>query len=117
MSDRVPPVTRARIFWIEAGPVNVALPPGLSDAGWLRAIHAVTVPVVRAFKPDVLAVSAGFDTYKECPIAQMKLEAKTYERIGRMIAETRLDRFAVLEGGSADALPELIENFLKGFGS
>ena len=31
--------------------VNVALPPGTSDAGWLRAFHAVVPPLLREFAP------------------------------------------------------------------
>ena len=53
----------------EGSAVNVALPPGLSDAGWLRAIHAVAMPVVRAFKPDVLVTQHGCDTHAEDPLA------------------------------------------------
>ena len=35
----------------EGTAVNVALPPGTSDAGWLRAFHAVVPPVLREFRP------------------------------------------------------------------
>ena len=31
----------------EGSAVNVALPPGTGDAGWLRAFHAVVPPLVR----------------------------------------------------------------------
>ena len=31
--------------------MNVALPPGTGDSGWLRAFHAVVPPLVRAFEP------------------------------------------------------------------
>ena len=34
--------------------VNVALPPGTGDAGWLRAFHAVVPSVLRAFRPQVI---------------------------------------------------------------
>ncbi|MFC6342155.1 acetoin utilization protein AcuC, partial [Nocardioides hankookensis] len=34
--------------------VNVALPPGTGDAGWLRAFHAVVPPLLREFKPQLL---------------------------------------------------------------
>jgi acetoin utilization protein AcuC len=53
----------------EGTAVNVSLPPGLTDAGWLRAIHAVVPPVVRAFKPDVLVTQHGCDTHAEDPLA------------------------------------------------
>src|SRR6516164_7010792 len=36
--------------------VNVALPAGTGDAGWLRAFDAVVPPLLRAFKPLVLVV-------------------------------------------------------------
>ena len=35
----------------EGSAVNVALPPGTSDAGWLRAFHAVVPPLLREFAP------------------------------------------------------------------
>ena len=35
----------------EGTAVNVALPPGTDDAGWLRAFHAVVPSVLRAFAP------------------------------------------------------------------
>ena len=93
---------------------NIPLPPGTNEAQYLKALEGALYEAL-TFKPELLAVSAGFDTYKECPIAQLKLDAPTYKRIGKMLAETKLKRFAVLEGGYADALPLLIERFLDGF--
>ncbi len=94
--------------------LNFPLPPGTGEAAYLKTLEGV-LEALLAFKPAVLAVSAGFDTYKEDPIAQLKLEKKTYARMGRMIAQTGLPRFAALEGGYAEDLPVLIENFLSGF--
>lgn len=94
--------------------LDFPLPPGTGEAAYLKTLEAA-LEVLLSFKPDVLAVSAGFDTYKEDPIAQLKLEKKTYARMGRLIAETKLPRFAALEGGYAEDLPVLIENFLEGF--
>lgn len=93
---------------------NFPLPPLTSEAPYLKQLEEV-LELIISFKPEVLAVSAGFDTYKEDPIAQLKLEKKTYKLLGKMIAETKLKRFAVLEGGYADDMPLLIENFLDGF--
>src|SRR5689334_17672634 len=33
--------------------VNVALPAGTGDSGWLRAFHAVVPPLIRSFQPQV----------------------------------------------------------------
>lgn len=57
----------------EGRSVNVALPPGTDDAGWLRAFHAVVPGAVRAFAPDVLVTQCGCDTHHEDPLANLEL--------------------------------------------
>ncbi len=57
----------------EGTSVNVALPPGTSDAGWLRAFRAVVPGAVRAFAPDVLVTQCGCDTHHEDPLANLEL--------------------------------------------
>ncbi|HET6152237.1 MAG TPA: acetoin utilization protein AcuC [Marmoricola sp.] len=53
--------------------VNVALPPGTGDAGWLRAFHAVVPPLVRAFTPDILITQHGCDSHRDDPLAHLML--------------------------------------------
>ncbi len=55
----------------EGTAVNVALPPGTSDGGWLRALHAVAPPLLQAFGPDVLVSQHGADTHVEDPLAHL----------------------------------------------
>src|SRR5436305_13576288 len=43
----------------EGTAVNLALPPGTDDSGWLRAFHAVVPGVLRAFRPQVLVTPCG----------------------------------------------------------
>ena len=43
--------------------VNVALPPGTADAGWLRAFHAVVPSLLTAFRPQLLVTQCGADTH------------------------------------------------------
>jgi acetoin utilization protein AcuC len=57
----------------EGTAVNVALPPGTGDAGWLRAFHAVVPPLVRAFEPQILLTQLGCDTHRLDPMAQLNL--------------------------------------------
>ncbi|MDJ0311799.1 acetoin utilization protein AcuC [Arthrobacter sp. H35-D1] len=45
--------------------VNVALPSGTSDAGWLRAFHAVVPPLVKAFEPEVIFSQHGCDSHRD----------------------------------------------------
>jgi acetoin utilization protein AcuC len=53
--------------------VNVALPPGTGDAGWLRAFHAVVPPLLREFKPQLLVTQHGCDSHAEDPLAHLML--------------------------------------------
>ncbi len=53
--------------------VNVALPPGTDDSGWLRAFHAVVPPLLRQFRPDILVSQHGCDTHKDDPLAHLLL--------------------------------------------
>jgi acetoin utilization protein AcuC len=57
----------------EGTAVNVALPPGTSDAGWLRAFHAVVPPLVREFAPEILVTQHGCDSHTEDPLAHLML--------------------------------------------
>ena len=53
--------------------VNVPLPPGTSDAGRLRAFHAVVPPLLREFAPQVLVTQHGCDSHAEDPLAHLML--------------------------------------------
>jgi acetoin utilization protein AcuC len=57
----------------EGTSLNVALPPGTDDNGWLRAFRAVVPGAVRAFAPDVLVTQCGCDTHHEDPLANLEL--------------------------------------------
>ena len=52
-----------------------------------------------------LAISAGFDTYKEDPLASLGLEVESFYNIGYILGELGLPTFAVFEGGY---VPEII---------
>src|SRR4051794_30933942 len=51
--------------------VNVALPAGTGDAGWLRAFHAIVPPLVRRFAPQILVSQHGCDTHALDPLANL----------------------------------------------
>jgi acetoin utilization protein AcuC len=51
--------------------VNVALPAGTGDDGWLRALKAVAAPLVRAFRPDILVSQHGCDSHALDPLANL----------------------------------------------
>ncbi|UNO41207.1 acetoin utilization protein AcuC [Streptomyces sp. MST-110588] len=51
--------------------VNVALPAGTGDEGWLRAFHAVVPELLGAFRPQVIVTQHGADTHFEDPLAHL----------------------------------------------
>ena len=53
--------------------VNLALPNGTDDSGWLRAFTAVVPGVLRAFRPQILVAQCGCDTHHEDPLADLAL--------------------------------------------
>ncbi|MEP7026115.1 MAG: acetoin utilization protein AcuC, partial [Actinomycetota bacterium] len=53
--------------------VNVALPGGTGDSGWLRAFDAVVPPLLRAFRPQILVSQHGCDTHRLDPLADLEL--------------------------------------------
>ena len=57
----------------EGSAVNVALPPGTTDGGWLRAFHAVVPPLLRSWRPKILVSQDGCDTHVEDPLAHLAL--------------------------------------------
>jgi acetoin utilization protein AcuC len=57
----------------EGTAVNVPVPAGTGDEGWLRAFHAVVPGVVRAFRPQVLVAQCGCDSHRVDPLADLTL--------------------------------------------
>ncbi|HKQ40734.1 MAG TPA: histone deacetylase [Verrucomicrobiae bacterium] len=69
---------------------------------------------LQKFKPDLLAVSAGFDGYSRDPIAQETLEAEDFYWMGQHIRALGIPVMSILEGGYSRDLPDLIVAYLKG---
>ena len=67
--------------------VNLPLAAGATDADYERVYDAVAWPILRAFKPQLILISAGFDAYKNDPLAGMRLEAECFGRLtSRLVA-------------------------------
>jgi acetoin utilization protein AcuC len=87
----------------EGSAVNVPLPPGTSDGGWLRAFHAIVPALLRAFQPEVLVTQHGADTHVEDPLANLALSVDGQRAAHRALAElahtTAGGRWLALGGG------------------
>ncbi len=96
--------------------VNVPLPAGSGEREYLAAMAEVVEPAIRAFAPELLLVSAGFDAYAGDPLAEMELTADGFRELARRASALAPRVAAVLEGGyDVDALPGLVEAALGGF--
>ncbi|HZC25422.1 MAG TPA: acetoin utilization protein AcuC [Actinopolymorphaceae bacterium] len=95
----------------EGSSVNVALPAGTGDEGWLRAFHAVVPPLLRAFGPAVLVSQHGCDSHRVDPLAHLTLSVD-----GQRAAALALHDLAhehcvgkwVATGGGGYALVEVV---------
>ncbi len=58
----------------EGSAVNVALPAGTRDAGWLRAFHAVVPPLLRTFRPHNLELTIDAQRAAHAAIHQLAHE-------------------------------------------
>ena len=79
-----------------------------------RQVLESALDQLKAFKPEIVAVSAGFDAYARDPLAQETLEAEDYYWLGQSFRKLGIPVFSLLEGGYSGDLPELIFAYLKG---
>ena len=96
--------------------VNVPLPAGSGDDDYLRAFDERVAPAVRAFEPELLLVSAGFDAHVDDPLAGMRVTAGGFRELARRSTKLAPRVAAVLEGGyDPRTLPSLVGAALEGF--
>ncbi|MBA2753812.1 MAG: histone deacetylase [Chloroflexia bacterium] len=84
--------------------VNLPLPPGTDDGTYLDAFDAVILPRLRAFRPELVLVSAGFDAHREDPLAALLLTEDGFAALAARVLAVAGDAaggrlVAVLEGG------------------
>ena len=88
--------------------VNVALPAGTRDAGWLRAFHAVVPPLLRSFQPQILVSQHGCDTHWMDPLANLELtidaQRAAHAAIHQLAHETAGGRWLLTGGGGYEVV-------------
>lgn len=92
---------------------NFPVPPQ-TPRGEYRQILESAMDHLKSFKPDLVAVSAGFDAYARDPLAQETLEAEDYCWLGESFRKMGVPVMSLLEGGYSEDLPDLILAYLKG---
>ena len=94
--------------------VNVPLPRGAAGAEFRAAFNGIILPRLRAFAPQLLLISAGFDAHRLDPLADLNLVADDYAWATRELVAVAHDTadgrvISSLEGGySLQALRESV---------
>ena len=92
---------------------NYPVAPGAPRLTY-RAKLANALDDLRSFRPDLVAVSAGFDAYLRDPVADGALLPDDFYWLGQTLRDLKVTLFSVLEGGYSKDLPELILAYLQG---
>ena len=88
--------------------VNIPLPPGTSNAGYLSVFESVIRPLADEFKPELVIVSAGQDPSIFDPLGRMRVTAEGFGKMTEVmkeIAEKHCNKKLVFchEGGYSNA--------------
>ena len=84
--------------------INIPLPPE-SDGKIMRAAYEARVfPKIKAFKPELILVSAGFDAHRDDPLAQLNWSTDDFTWLSRQLCALAGDLcrgrlVSALEGG------------------
>lgn len=93
------------------GSVNVALPPGIDDIGWLRAFEAIVPQVLAEFRPQILISQHGCDAHADDPLTDLDLSVDGQRASYLMVAELA-DKYCdgkwVVTGGGGYALETVV---------
>ncbi len=92
---------------------NFPVAPGTPRLEWRSRIEQALERILRE-RPEVLAVSAGFDAYVRDPLANGTLEREDFHWIGQKIRAAGIPHFSLLEGGYSADLPDLVLHYLLG---
>jgi len=67
--------------------VNVPMSPGSGDAEYGNVFHHILRPIALSYEPQLILVSAGFDTYSRDPLGGMGMTERGYARLTNIIMD------------------------------
>lgn len=95
--------------------VNYPLPSGTGYAEW-RAVLDKALDDVAQYRPELLIVSLGVDTFEGDPISSFRLQSDDFTDCGRRLRQAGLPTVFLMEGGYAvDEIGTNTVNLLAGF--
>ncbi len=97
---------------------NIPMVGGAGHSEYMAAFEKIVVPALRAYRPEHIIISAGYDAHFKDPLPDLRLNADSFHAMARQIRAVAEDVCGgrvtvVLEGGYAlDALALSVENTL-----
>jgi acetoin utilization deacetylase AcuC-like enzyme len=93
--------------------VNLPVPPGTGDPGYVSLAEHVVAPLIAAYRPQLVLISAGFDAHRSDPLASCVVTEEGYVRmtaaLRRACDALDVPLGLVLEGGySVEALADSV---------
>ncbi len=83
--------------------LNLPVPAGAGEELWLSLLVRVVVPAARAFAPQLVLISAGYDAHRADPLGECSLETGSFGEMARHVRDLARACDApvgvVLEGG------------------
>lgn len=83
--------------------INVPLPAGTADEGYLQAWDQVLKPVCLEYQPELILLSAGYDAHQDDPLGQQRISIRGFESLTERLAHlsnaTQAKVVCFLEGG------------------
>ncbi len=99
--------------------INLPISAGVGDDGYIKAFQNLFLPIMRAYEPEIILISAGFDSHLLDPLGGMEVSATGFGEMTRLLAEAADElcngRSAFfLEGGySLKGLSESVKAVIK----
>jgi acetoin utilization deacetylase AcuC-like enzyme len=67
--------------------INVPLHTGVGNKGYVNIFRKILQPVALKFKPELILVSAGFDTYEQDPLGGMEVTPEGFACLTRILMD------------------------------
>lgn len=101
--------------------VNLPVPPGAGNGLYEALVAHVVEPLARAFEPELILISAGYDAHAADPLAQCQLDEAGFAALARRVGALGRGLGApvglVLEGGyDVEALAASVAATLEALG-
>jgi acetoin utilization deacetylase AcuC-like enzyme len=79
--------------------INLPVPPGSGDETFVSLVRDVAIPVARAYRPELVLISAGYDAHADDPLADCTVTDAGFIAMTALVRGLEVPVGCVLEGG------------------